>query len=91
MLAGPSVAARHCLLCLTTLGFTPRGLAVLTEHAVGAAFLEGAARERLRARVRAGWASLAGWAWRPGPGSDLDLRTMPPAGGPKPGWMAVEA
>jgi adenosine deaminase len=48
-------------LCLTTLGFAPRELAVLAEHAAGAAFLEDAARERLRARVRSGWARLAGW------------------------------
>lgn len=49
-------------LCLTTLGFAPRELAVLAEHAAGAAFLEDAARERLRARVRSGWAGLAGAA-----------------------------
>ncbi len=47
-------------LCLTTLGFAPRELAGLAEHAVDAAFLDGAARERLRARVRSGWAGLAG-------------------------------
>ena len=45
-------------LCLTPLGFAPRELAVLTEHAAEAAFLEDAARERLRARVRFGWAGL---------------------------------
>jgi adenine deaminase len=49
-------------LCLTTLGFAPRELAVLAEHAAGAAFLEGAARERLQARVRSGWTALAGAA-----------------------------
>jgi adenosine deaminase len=43
-------------LCVTTLGFAPADLAVLTEHAARAAFLEDAARERLRARVRSGWA-----------------------------------
>ena len=47
-------------LCLTTLGFAPRELAVLAEHAAGAAFLEDDPRERLRARVRSGWAALAG-------------------------------
>jgi adenosine deaminase len=47
-------------LCLTTLGFAPRDLAVLAEHAAGAAFLDAAPRERLRARVNAGWARLAG-------------------------------
>jgi adenosine deaminase len=47
-------------LCLTTLGFTPPDLAVLTEHAAGAAFLDAAARARLRTRVRSGWARLAG-------------------------------
>jgi adenosine deaminase len=47
-------------LCLTTLGFAPRELAVMAEHAAQAAFLDGAARERLRVRVRSGWAALAG-------------------------------
>ena len=42
-------------LCLTTLGFAPRDLAVLAEHAAAAAFLDDAAREHLRARVRSGW------------------------------------
>ena len=45
-------------LCLTTLGFTPPELAVLAEHAAGAAFLGAAPREALQARVRAGWAAL---------------------------------
>jgi hypothetical protein len=40
------------------LGFGPADLAVLTEHAAGAAFLEDAARERLRGRVRSGWAGI---------------------------------
>jgi adenosine deaminase len=48
------------LLCLTTLGFSPRELAVMAEHAAQAAFLGGAAREQLQARVRSGWAPLAG-------------------------------
>jgi adenosine deaminase len=46
------------LLCVTMLGFGPADLAVLTEHAAGAAFLEDAARERLRGRVRSGWAGI---------------------------------
>jgi adenosine deaminase len=46
-------------LCLTTLGFAPRELAVLAEHAAAAAFLPDAARAALRARVRSGWAALA--------------------------------
>jgi adenosine deaminase len=49
-------------LCLTTLGFTPGELAVLTEHAAGAAFLDAAGTARLLARVRSGWAGLAGGA-----------------------------
>ena len=48
------------LLCLTTLGFSPRELAVMAGHAARAAFLEEAAREELRARVRSGWAVFAG-------------------------------
>ena len=47
-------------LCLTTLGFAPGERAVLTTYAADGAFLEGAARERLRSRVRSGWAVLAG-------------------------------
>jgi adenosine deaminase len=49
-------------LCLTTLGFTPRDLAVLAEHAAGAAFLTGPPRDALLARVRSGWAALAAGA-----------------------------
>jgi len=49
-------------LCLTTLGFAPGELAVLTANAADAAFLDATARERLRARIRSGWASLAGRA-----------------------------
>jgi adenosine deaminase len=45
-------------LCLTTLGFAPRELGVLAEHAASAAFLDAPARENLRARVRSGWAAL---------------------------------
>jgi adenosine deaminase len=45
-------------LCRTTLGFTPPELAVMMEHAAQAAFLDAAARDRLTARVRAGWARL---------------------------------
>ena len=42
-------------LCLTTLGFAPRDLAVLAEHAAAAAFLDDAAREHsARASGRAG-------------------------------------
>jgi adenosine deaminase len=49
-------------LCLTTFGFTPRDLAVLAEHAAGGAFLAGAPRDELLARVRSGWAALAAGA-----------------------------
>jgi adenosine deaminase len=45
-------------LCLTTLGFAPRDLAVLAGHAAAAAFLDDAARDRLGARVRSDWARL---------------------------------
>lgn len=45
-------------LCLTTLGFTLPELAVMTEHAAAAAFLDAPARDRLRARVRSGWVRL---------------------------------
>ena len=45
-------------LCLTTLGFTPRELAVMAEYAAAAAFLDDAARERLRLRVSSGWVTL---------------------------------
>jgi adenosine deaminase len=45
--------------CLTTLGFTPGELAVLAGHAADAAFLTGAPRDALRARVRRGWVELA--------------------------------
>jgi adenosine deaminase len=46
-------------LCVTALGFAPRDLATLTEHAARAAFLPGPEREALVARVRAGWAGIA--------------------------------
>lgn len=47
-------------LCRTAFGFTLRELAVLAEHAASAAFVDGAARARLEARVRSGWGRLAG-------------------------------
>ena len=45
-------------LCHTAFGFTPRELGVMAEHAAGAAFLDAAARARLEARIRSGWARL---------------------------------
>ena len=46
------------VLCVSTLGFAPRELAVLAGHAAAAAFLPEPARARLLARVRAGWARV---------------------------------
>ena len=45
-------------LCVTELGFSLRELSVMAEHAAAAAFLDGAAHERLVMRVREGWAGL---------------------------------
>jgi len=45
-------------LCLARLGVSPRELAAMSEHAAAAAFLDDAARARLVARVREGWAGL---------------------------------
>ena len=47
-------------LCLTTLGFTPAELAVLAEHAAGAAFLDAAPRDALWRACASGWAALRG-------------------------------
>jgi adenosine deaminase len=56
---GASVLDEY-VLCRTAFGFTPRELGILAAHAASAAFLDAAPRAQLEARVRAGWAGLAG-------------------------------